>query len=177
MKITKTQILLALVSLGIVLLIGYKITISSGPQEQIPTPLVATTSDPKLNMPPVETTSTTPSLPSSTIYDFAQVIANPQQFHNQIICLRGTYQSSFEFSAFGNGFNQTNTLIKPWIWVETDIDTNQLQCERTSAGQTICRGTITSCGTFQYAAEGEKGFGHTNAYRYQLVPPTEPIKK
>lgn len=109
----------------------------------------------------------------------AQIFVDPSTYDNEEMCIIGSYQESFEFSAFGSGFSYdadgNRRLDEPYIWVSTDLeDRGKLSCRTTNVGQEICTGEVTACGTFAYAAPGEEGFGHVNAYRYQLTQEPEP---
>jgi hypothetical protein len=92
-------------------------------------------------------------------------------YHGTQICLRGYYQSSFEFSAMAASYetrNGTRVLLDPLVWIATTIPDDGVECATTSAGQRVCFGDVTTCGVFRVANEGESGFGHVGAYRYEL---------
>lgn len=104
----------------------------------------------------------------------AQVLAAPDAYDGEEICLTGPYQNSFEFTAFGSDFTYDPDgnleLEKPYIWLDTSLENEEsLDCRTTDVGQEICTSTSAqACGTFEVAGEGEEGFGHVNAYRYQI---------
>lgn len=108
--------------------------------------------------------------------DIHVIDAIPQNYDDQAVCIDGFYQSSFEFAAIGPDFrvddNGDSVINKPWIWASgfSLDDVEGVTCRRTDAGQQTCFGEVVVCGTLHYAPEGEKGFGHVNAYRYEIVP-------
>ncbi len=107
----------------------------------------------------------------------ADAIANAPQYDDSSLCVRGYYQTSFEFSGMAVSFSTSEgrkNLLSPYIWVETDVPESSLDCSTSSVGQKSCFGEITTCGIFHAAAPDEPGFGHTNAYRYELVRPETP---
>lgn len=103
----------------------------------------------------------------STIYSVSDVIEGGARYDGTRLCITGWYQSSFEFTALSE-----KAATPPYIWVEISVPESSLSCTKNSVGQETCQGTITGCGTFQYAAPDEKGFGHVNAYRYKLESST-----
>ncbi len=133
------------------------------------------------SIPPVVTPTTTPPItipvpkPTTTM-SVATVIAQATQWNNKYVCLQGNYQNSFEFTALAQNISAEGYLLKPYIWVEVPVDESTLNCKKNQVGQSTCTANTTLCGTFQAAAEGAKGYGHVNAYRYQLTSPIQPVK-
>lgn len=108
----------------------------------------------------------------------SDVIAGAARYNNTALCLTAWYQNSFEFSAMAESVRIVDgqkVPSEPFVWVTTSVPETLLTCTTNTAGQNTCLGVVTSCGTFEYAAPGETGFGHTAAYRYQLRP-SAPIK-
>ena len=109
---------------------------------------------------------------STTTLTVAQVIDRADEYDGQYLCVRGLYQSSFEFtamSATSRNVNGSTVLESPYLWVETGVNESNLTCTTSGVGQKTCQGTITTCGSFRFAASGEPGFGQVNAYRYALM--------
>jgi hypothetical protein len=102
-----------------------------------------------------------------TILSVSDAIEGGARYDGTRLCITGWYQNSFEFTALSE-----KAATPPYIWVEISVPESSLSCTKNSVGQETCQGTITGCGTFQYAAPDEKGFGHVNAYRYKLEPTT-----
>ncbi|MFA6511888.1 MAG: hypothetical protein WCV86_02055 [Patescibacteria group bacterium] len=111
-----------------------------------------------------------PSLPNA----ISTIDANPESYDDKEICLEGFYQGSFEFSAIGPDFriadNGDRIINKPWVWVTgASLDDEPgVDCTLTEFGQQTCFGEVAVCGTLHYAPEGEEGFGHVNAYQYEI---------
>lgn len=112
--------------------------------------------------------------PPSMTYTIGTLTANPVQFDNESACLRGWYQSSFEFSALGPAVEQNTAgesqLVEPYIWIDNAAElTAAVTCDTAREGQRTCLGEIRRvCGIFRYAAPGERGFGQSADYRYAL---------
>ncbi len=170
MKSIITYSIMAIILISGISLMAYQrlnppeITKTPTPLPTLPTSTLETV----LSLPEIPSPNPATSTPGTETVSVAEVVSNAGRYDNQSICIRGSYQNSFEFSAFGGSFDDANNLMKPWIWVEATVEKNQLQCVQTAVGQTICRGTTTACGKFHYAAPGEDGLGHTQAYRYKL---------
>ncbi|MBI3956406.1 MAG: hypothetical protein HY340_00240 [Candidatus Kerfeldbacteria bacterium] len=102
------------------------------------------------------------------------VIAEPERFHDKVICLSGYYQSSFEFSGLGAALTADNAggrvLQEPLVWVDVAVPGGTLDCSGDGRQQT-CSGRAVPCGQFQYAGDKKIGFGHLGKYRYQIVNP------
>jgi len=104
----------------------------------------------------------------------SELIANPQLYNNKQVCASGYYQESFEFTALSPTYHLDSKgdkyLDEPYIWIDFTIPSyEQINCRLTPVGQRTCFGQTTVCGIFQYAAPNQDGFGHVNAYRYQLI--------
>lgn len=107
------------------------------------------------------------------------VIAGATRYNNTRLCLTAWYQNVFEFSAMAESVRIVNgekVLSTPYVWINSPVPETSLTCTTNSVGEKMCLGVATTCGTFQYAAPGQAGLGHAQAYRYQLGP-SEPIKK
>lgn len=107
-------------------------------------------------------------------YTVAQAIRQATTLNGSTVCIRGDFQRSFEFNAFGSGTKADADghaqVTEPYIWVDYDVPLNDGSCWLTpNEGQKICVAQVTSCGVFGYAAPGQPGFGHVAAYRYQLT--------
>lgn len=130
-----------------------------------------TTANTNANAAPATNTNQ-PTQTSNGTVTAQQAMDQAGRYNGQELCIKGAYQNSFEFTAFGSGTSQDNNgydqVTQPYIWSDVEIPQTSLQCRTTSAGQTVCVGTITACGTFHYAAPGQPGLGHTGAYRYSL---------
>ncbi len=114
----------------------------------------------------------TPVKNDLTTYQVNDAIAKAAALDDTQLCLSGTYQVSFEFSAIytpqkidGGGSPAPQPT---YVWTEQQVDEKTLECAQTAEGEKFCSGQKTLCGTFRYAAPGEPGFGHVAAYRYML---------
>lgn len=109
---------------------------------------------------------------SSQSLSISTVTSMPDKYDGQYVCLTGWYQSSFEFTALAESYRLVageKVLAAPYVWFEGNVPASSLTCTTSSAGQQTCQGVITVCGDFRYAPAGQTGFGHTNAYRYELA--------
>jgi hypothetical protein len=144
------------------------------PSPDYPIPTATTTT------PPINNTSTPPAdiptEPVDTTMSVATVISQANQWNGKQVCVHGTYQNSFEFTALAQNTSAEGYLLKPYIWVGVPVDESRLNCKKNQVGQSTCTAETTLCGMFQAAAEGQPGYGHVSAYRYQLTSPTQPIK-
>lgn len=120
---------------------------------------------------------------SVKIVTVAEAIANAAQYDDKELCLAGWYQSSFEFSAMAETHKLSGSrdvLDPPYVWAEAAVFESGLTCTISEAGQETCIGEIVQCGTFRFAAPGEKGFGHVAAYRYaiegEIAAPSNTLK-
>lgn len=100
-------------------------------------------------------------------YQVDDAIAKASTLDDTRLCLSGTYQVSFEFSAI-YAPQKTGGSSPTYVWIEQQVDERTLECAQTPEGEKSCSGQKTLCGTFRYAAPGEPGFGHVAAYRYML---------
>lgn len=94
-----------------------------------------------------------------------QVTSNAAQYKGKTVCISGYYQNSFEFSVLGNA-PQRGAVSEPYIWVTGDVQSPAIVCTKGSEGEETCIGPVTTCGGFDYKADG--GFGHVGAYKYSL---------
>src|SRR5690242_19934978 len=75
-------------------------------------------------------TNTTLTNQSASSLTVAEVLAHPDQYSGQHICLQGYYQSSFEFSAFGATADlNAATIQRPYIWADIDPNLYTLHCQ------------------------------------------------
>ena len=109
-------------------------------------------------------------------YSAAEIVADPTRFDNQTACVKGWYQSSFEFTAFAA--NTTKDAAghvvpkEPFINVYDSPDSSTLTCTDNERATRSCAGEITHCGRLRYAGPGEKGYGASETMRWQLEPLT-----
>ena len=98
---------------------------------------------------------------------FHDLIANPDSYANQVICVEGTAVSSFEASAISAGTNKRDGatyLTEPAIWLENVVPESKRECFITGLPPIeFCR--VHVCGLF----ESGGGFGHLGGYEFQLV--------
>ncbi|MBI5466644.1 MAG: hypothetical protein HY975_00300, partial [Candidatus Kerfeldbacteria bacterium] len=126
---------------------------------------------------PTNTNANTVVNPPSMTYTISTVTDKAAQFDDESVCLRGWYQSSFEFNALGPSISQdaygNTNLAQPYIWIDDSAELEvAVTCDQNREGQRTCLGEIARvCGLFRYAAPGETGFGHVAAYRYLLQDP------
>jgi len=105
------------------------------------------------------------------ILTIAEAIEQAEEKNGTQVCVRGYYQSSFEFSAMSAQVQEQNgiqRLVQPLVWIDTVIPESAVSCTTTVSGQQTCLGELTTCGIFRAAGDGEIGFGHLSQYRYQL---------
>lgn len=103
------------------------------------------------------------------------IAEHPEAYDGGVYCLEGFFLRSSGRSVIGPDFRlDDDTMEKiinePHVWANiTPEDYNTVDCTGEGSAET-CFGDITVCGTIEYAAPGETGFGERGEYRYQITP-------
>ncbi len=154
--------IVAIIAVGLLLYLGLHFAPQPAGDKNLPLDTRATSTTPHESE-----ATTTPS--TTKIYSVATVLARPADYHNRQICLRGYYETTFEFSALGATYHQDDKqksqIDKPYIWVGLSVPRSQLTCATQGL---YCFGQATVCGLFEVAADGAAGFGQLGLYRYQI---------